>query len=444
MRKRFVICLNPFESHFLPTLSLANHLEKNNHFVIYMGFSNMEEVVKNEGFNFIPLSSCTDKDMINLSKIKSYKELATLYKQLHEEITDKLNTFGAENVLIGISRYQIYMIPALLCKANIYLYSLCAGSPWFSKDSPPITSNFIYSLKPYQRIINLSLWFKRFLRKGINPHIVWARRFYPWTTMRRLCRKQNVDWKFGIDGFFPSFPVLTLGTKHLEYSDIHEVKFMGLCITEDRKYKYSDIIRKSDNPLIYFSLGTMNERYRKAKLLYSTIIELFKTTPEWNLVLGLGNCKDINKNDIPDNITMYDVAPQLSIIKKADLVITHGGYGTVKECIKYSVPMLVLPCSYDQRGNAARVHFHQIGIMSQLLKTTIFEKKFGLNTKNITPENLRILIEELLYNSKYKKNINNLRQKIETDNELYALNKLFEKKQKIQEGNQHGYDSTDL
>ena len=425
MRKNFVICLNPFESHFLPTISLAKHLQQNNHSVIYMGFSNMEILVKNEGFDFISLSSCMDKDINNLNKSKSYKKLAMLYKKLHEEIIEKLNTYGADNILMGISRYQIYLIPALSCNTNIYFYSLCAGSPWINKNSPPITSNYIFNCKPYQRVINLSLWFKRFLRKGLNASIIRARMFYPWTTMRRLCHEKNIGWKFGIDGFFPSFPVLTLGTKHLEFSDIQEVKFLGLCVSEDRKYKDADIIKKNDNPLIYCSLGTMNERYRKTNSLYSTIIELFKEIPQWNLVLGLGNYKDIYKENIFDNITMYDVAPQLSIIKKADLVITHGGYGTIKECIKYSVPMLVLPCSYDQRGNAARVHFHQIGIMSQLLKTTIFEKIFGLNTKNITTEDLKRLIEELLYNSKYKTNILNFNLKVETDNELNTLDNIF-------------------
>lgn len=43
-------------------------------------------------------------------------------------------------------------------------------------------------------------------------------------------------------------------------------------------------------------------------------------------------------------------------------MITHGGLGTVKECIHQQVPMIVIPLQYDQPINAARVEHHQLGI----------------------------------------------------------------------------------
>lgn len=115
---------------------------------------------------------------------------------------------------------------------------------------------------------------------------------------------------------------------------------------------------------------------------------------------------------------IYEFAPQLSILDKADLVITHGGHATIKECIKFAVPMIVLPCSYDQRGNAARIEYHRLGVRDRMLETGKFEKKMGVNTKNITIEHVKELIECVLLNPVYKENIIKLSKIIKDADEL--------------------------
>lgn len=393
--------------------------------VIYMGFADMENTIKKEGFQFISLTSCTNKNITDLQKRKSYKELGALYKKLHDEILSKFVDYSPDIILMGISRYHFYLIPAICYGAKIYIYSLCGGSPWFNSNSPPITSSYIYTSKVYQRMSCIYLWIKRLLRKGLHPAILYQRMYYPWTTMRHLCRQRKVKWIFGIDGYFPYFPVMTFGTRFLEFSDIKGLHFTGLCVKEDKLDDHAESLSET-KPLIYCSLGTMNYRYRKAKAFYTVIIDLFKENPQWNLILSIGKTIEVDRSDISDNITIYEYAPQLHILQNANLVITHGGYGTVKECIKYAVPMLILPCSYDQRGNAARVQYHQIGIMDYMLRTSIVEKKLGVNTRDITPNRIKSLIEKLLLNSKYKRNIEELSKKIENEDELVGVyNELF-------------------
>jgi UDP:flavonoid glycosyltransferase YjiC (YdhE family) len=42
-------------------------------------------------------------------------------------------------------------------------------------------------------------------------------------------------------------------------------------------------------------------------------------------------------------------------------MVTHGGLGSIKECVMHAVPMLVFPLDVDQPGNAARVVHHGLG-----------------------------------------------------------------------------------
>jgi UDP:flavonoid glycosyltransferase YjiC (YdhE family) len=47
-------------------------------------------------------------------------------------------------------------------------------------------------------------------------------------------------------------------------------------------------------------------------------------------------------------------------------MVTHGGLGSVKECIAHGVPMVVVPLAVDQHDNAARVEYHGIGMRTRL------------------------------------------------------------------------------
>lgn len=108
----------------------------------------------------------------------------------------------------------------------------------------------------------------------------------------------------------------------------------------------------------------------------------------------------------------------------ADVVICHAGYGTIKDCIIYEVPILALPCSYDQHGNAARVEALSIGKRSTLLKRTIMER-ISKKAKSFDDiEKIETLLLELISNHKYKDNISaweNTKEKSQKQEYLFKL-----------------------
>lgn len=67
----------------------------------------------------------------------------------------------------------------------------------------------------------------------------------------------------------------------------------------------------------------------------------------------------------PANLCVLQWAPQLQILSQADCAIINGGAHSITECIHFGVPMLIYPLPRDdQNGNAARVVYHKLGIVS--------------------------------------------------------------------------------
>lgn len=59
--------------------------------------------------------------------------------------------------------------------------------------------------------------------------------------------------------------------------------------------------------------------------------------------------------DAPANAVVADFVPHASLFRHADLVITHGGLGTVAAALQSGVPLLCIPMGRDQALNASRV-----------------------------------------------------------------------------------------
>ena len=81
-------------------------------------------------------------------------------------------------------------------------------------------------------------------------------------------------------------------------------------------------------------------------------------------------------------------APQLELLKRATLCITHAGLNTALESLGQGVPMVAIPIGYDQPGVAARVAHHGVGQFVEI--------------EDLTVERIRRLTEEVLENPHYR------------------------------------------
>ncbi|RQH11362.1 glycosyl transferase family 1, partial [Okeania hirsuta] len=74
------------------------------------------------------------------------------------------------------------------------------------------------------------------------------------------------------------------------------------------------------------------------------------------LVMSLGgSATPESLPNLPGNSLVVKYAPQLELLQKATLTITHAGMNTTLECLNNAVPMVAIPIAFDQPGVAARV-----------------------------------------------------------------------------------------
>jgi UDP:flavonoid glycosyltransferase YjiC (YdhE family) len=126
--------------------------------------------------------------------------------------------------------------------------------------------------------------------------------------------------------------------------------------------------------LVYCNISTLLEKKMKnrhgrrliadCRTFIATILASFTSRPEWRLVLSCGPfAKEYGQASLAKNIRVFEQVPQLEVLKKASLVITQGGAGTVRECVSQGRPMVVFPMWADQFGNAARVASQGLGLV---------------------------------------------------------------------------------
>jgi MGT family glycosyltransferase len=80
------------------------------------------------------------------------------------------------------------------------------------------------------------------------------------------------------------------------------------------------------------------------------------------LAISLGGGQDpALLGDLRGDMVVVGYAPQLDLIQRSALTISHGGLNTVLESLERGVPMVVLPVTYDQPGVGARVEWSGVG-----------------------------------------------------------------------------------
>jgi zeaxanthin glucosyltransferase len=106
-------------------------------------------------------------------------------------------------------------------------------------------------------------------------------------------------------------------------------------------------------------------------------------------------------------------APQLEILKRTSLVITHAGLNTVLESLAEGMPLVALPLGNDQPGVAARVAARGAGVV--------------VSRRGLTAEKLRRAVRAVLEDARYRDAADRLRAEIRQVDGLEVAANVIEK-----------------
>jgi len=104
--------------------------------------------------------------------------------------------------------------------------------------------------------------------------------------------------------------------------------------------------------------------------------------------MAIGKGQPMEKfGKIPSNFVVVPFAPQIKLIERASVVITHGGVNSVNETLMYGKPMLLVHWGGDRMEFAQRVAYQGAGIC--------------LDVDKATPRRIKKAVLELLMQPRY-------------------------------------------
>jgi MGT family glycosyltransferase len=109
--------------------------------------------------------------------------------------------------------------------------------------------------------------------------------------------------------------------------------------------------RLDGRPIVYASLGTLQNSNHKH---FYTIAEAC-TGLGLQVVITVGASDGAELPRLPGNHVVVRYAPQLTLLKRAALTITHAGMNTTMQALYCGSPVIAVPLAHDQPATAARL-----------------------------------------------------------------------------------------
>lgn len=112
--------------------------------------------------------------------------------------------------------------------------------------------------------------------------------------------------------------------------------------------------RLDGRPLVYASLGTLQNRRED---VFRSIAEACRDLDVQLAMSHGGGLTPEQVKRLPGNAIVVSYAPQLEVLARAQLTITHAGLNTVLDSLSQAVPMVAIPITYEQPAIARRIEW---------------------------------------------------------------------------------------
>ena len=320
-----VIVPYPEPGHIDPSFKIARILQSRGHRVCYLNLADYDEYIGSRGLEFIPI----------------FENLCP-------------RGFVDEQAECGVSNFE-----AVLSKAN-------KASMENGYDPAAEIHSITRSIQPDLFIIDTLLPDLALLiqRLGIPILLYNALLFNPWA------RGDNIY------SSLLKLPELILCPKEFDFpqtadgGERHYIEPVLDLEKRDVPFAWEKLDPKK--PLIYCSLGSQSHLYGWNKEFFQTAIDTMALMPDRQMVIATGLYTESDSfRNIPPNAIVVKWVPQMELLQRTSIAITHGGMNTIKSCIFFGVPIIIFPIDRETPMNAARILYHGLGVRGNIKRNSV-------------------------------------------------------------------------
>ena len=383
--------------HMNPMSCLGRELLARGHRVTYFQLRDCEQDVLRNGLDYAPIA---EKDFPRGTLPVIYAELgacegtsAIKYvirwfsreaRAVMAEAPDAVRSAGIDLLLVD----QTTPGPAIVAEHLGIPLVLVSNALLLNREAtiPPFFTPWAYSTNPIAQVRNRLAYAA--IDRLAQPYL-------------DTLNGQRRDWKLppvGIDGFVAyaaahisqqpacfDFPRRSLPPNFSYTGPFHDVRVRPPC-----PFPWE---RLTGRPLIYASMGTLQNRLGH---VFHAIAEACRGL-DADVVISLGGGtapEQIGK--LPGDPIVVPFAPQLELLARASLTITHAGMNTALETLAHGVPAVAIPVGNDQPGVAARLKWSGAGEFLPL--------------SQLRADRLRTLVERVLTDARYRQRAKELQR----------------------------------
>lgn len=365
--------------HLNPFLALAQELTARRHRVTFFGSPKGEPLVRQAGFNFVSLATSSGNRRVLAGRLGLRAEIAWLRSRVQTMRADIAMYLAETPRAVAAAGVNVLLVDEIAVAGPTVAQML--NVPWI------IVSTSI----PHRFGWSSISWLTGY--RSSASAISWLQSIFLELSVFRMSGpvRRAVDAFRADSGFGPTREI------HQDYPCLVHIAQLPRCLDFPRRTIAGDFCyagpfvnrarpseafpweRLDGRPLIYASVGTTSH----AQPALLRMIAEACSTLDAQLVMSLGNRFAPDElADLPGNPVVVRYAPQLDVLERADVVITHAGLNTALEALAAGKPMVAIPLAFDQPAVAARLR--QLGVAETL------------PVMRLSPERIRSAVQRVL------------------------------------------------
>jgi len=381
----------PVMGHLNPMTTLARKLQSRGHEILFIGVLDVEPVVRAANLKFE--SYCEDEYPVGSiaeiyaphSRLRGFEvmkhqaeEISPKFLQAAlKHLPQKFVETGVEAVVFDAAHIFLQLVPMSLGIPFVQIWNNLHLD--FSGAVPPTLFGWPHETTEEAHARNVA---------GVK---IMGNLFGPIVAVAQVYAQENglqIDWS-DPGAITSKLAVITQTPQKFDFDGTPwpaYFHYAGPFHDDGRERVAFPWEKLTGEPLIYASLGTLVNGQPE---ILRTILGAVAKLAGFQVVLSIGkNISTAELGAVPENTVVVRNAPQMELLKRAVLCITHAGLNTTLESLAQGVPLVAIPIGYDQPGIAARIAYHGVGEFVEIDQVAV--------------ESLSQLIQRVLNDSRYR------------------------------------------